>query len=102
MWPPAAWFACTCDRIVVPLARVSSVIPPVPCQPMPRSELRTNASVKFCIPDAAEMAARLSATGMAHIDVGTELVLMAHITGDAKRGRVHGDRVCLGGRTCRI
>jgi hypothetical protein len=32
---------------------------------MPWSELSTNASVKFWIPDAAEMAARLAAAGMA-------------------------------------
>lgn len=65
MLPPAAWIACTCERMVVPLDSVSSLIAPLPCQPMPWSELSTKASVKFLMPDAAEMAARSAATGIA-------------------------------------
>src|SRR5215813_12355380 len=38
--PPAAWIAFTCERIVVPLASVSSLIVPAPCQPRRRSGRR--------------------------------------------------------------
>ena len=58
MLPPAARMSCTCSRMVVPLNSVSSSMLPQPCQPMPSLEASTNASVKFVMPDAAEIPAR--------------------------------------------
>ena len=51
--------------MVVPLYSVSSSMPPQPCQPMPSLEASTNASVKFVMPDAAEMPARSAAFDIA-------------------------------------
>src|SRR5260370_30822056 len=51
--------------MVVPLARVSSLIVPAPCQPMPLGEASTKASVKLWMPEAAEMAARFASCGIA-------------------------------------
>jgi hypothetical protein len=62
---PAACIACTCDRIVVPLASVSSLIVPTPCQPMPLPELSTNARVKLWMPEAAAIAERSASVGIA-------------------------------------
>ena len=65
MWPPAAWIASTCDRMLVPLASVSSAIEPTPCQPMPWSELSTEASVRSWTPEAWAMATKSASAGFA-------------------------------------